>query len=113
MAFSSPTEASPRTGRRCTGTCAGPAAPDRVVAGLMGDGGLGMSIGEFETAVRLGLRGLVFVVVDNQASGYVKALQHSLYADRFQSVDSVPVDYARVAREFGLHAERVDDPAQL
>jgi acetolactate synthase I/II/III large subunit len=89
------------------------AAPDRVVAGLMGDGGLGMSIGEFETAVRLGLRGLVFVVVDNQASGYVKALQHSLYADRFQSVDSVPVDYARVAREFGLHAERVQDPAQL
>ena len=33
------------------------AAPDRIVAGLMGDGGLGMSIGEFETAVRLGLRG--------------------------------------------------------
>ena len=89
------------------------AAPDRVVAGLMGDGGLGMSIGEFETAVRLGLRGLVFVVVDNEASGYVKALQHSLFADRFQSVDSVPVDYARVAQEFGLHAERVDDPAQL
>jgi acetolactate synthase I/II/III large subunit len=89
------------------------AAPDRVVAGLMGDGGLGMSIGEFETAVRLGLRGLVFVVVDNQASGYVKALQHSLYADRFQSVDSVPVNYARVAQEFGLHAERVDDPTQL
>ena len=86
------------------------AAPDRVVAGLMGDGGLGMSIGEFETAVRLGLRGLVFVVVDNEASGYVKALQHSLYADRFQSVDSVSVDYARVAQEFGLHAERVDDP---
>jgi acetolactate synthase-1/2/3 large subunit len=89
------------------------AAPDRVVAGLMGDGGLGMSIGEFETAVRLGLRGLVFVVVDNEASGYVKALQHSLFADRFQSVDSVPVNYARVAQEFGLHAERVDDPTQL
>jgi acetolactate synthase I/II/III large subunit len=89
------------------------AAPDRVVAGLMGDGGLGMSIGEFETAVRLGLRGLVFVVVDNEASGYVKALQHSLYADRFQSVDSVSIDYARVAQEFGLHAERVEDPAQL
>jgi acetolactate synthase-1/2/3 large subunit len=89
------------------------AAPGRVVAGLMGDGGLGMSIGEFETAARLGLRGLVFVVVDNEASGYVKALQHSLYADRFQSVDSISVDYARVAREFGLHAERVDDPTQL
>jgi len=89
------------------------AAPERAVAGLMGDGGLGMSIGELETAVRLGLRGLVFVVVDNQASGYVKALQHSLYDDRFQSVDSVPVDYAAVAREFGLHAVRVEDPDDL
>jgi acetolactate synthase I/II/III large subunit len=89
------------------------AAGDRVVAGLMGDGGLGMSIGELETAVRLGLRGLVFVVVDNEASGYVKALQHSLYADRFQSVDSVPVNYARVAQEFGCHGERVEDPAEL
>lgn len=89
------------------------AAPDRAVAGLMGDGGLGMSIGELETAVRLGLPGLVFVVVDNQASGYVKALQHSLYDDRFQSVDSVHVDYARVAREFGLHAHRVEDPDEL
>jgi acetolactate synthase I/II/III large subunit len=89
------------------------AAGDRVVAGLMGDGGLGMSIGELETAVRLGLRGVVFVVVDNEASGYVKALQHSLYADRFQSVDSVPVDYARVAQEFGCHGERVEDPAEL
>jgi acetolactate synthase-1/2/3 large subunit len=89
------------------------AAGDRVVVGLMGDGGLGMSIGELETAVRLGLRGIVFVVVDNEASGYVKALQHSLYADRFQSVDSVPVDYGRVAQEFGCHGERVEDPADL
>jgi acetolactate synthase-1/2/3 large subunit len=55
----------------------------------------------------------VFVVVDNQASGYVKALQHSLYDDRFQSVDSVAVDYARVAREFGLDAVRVEDPDEL
>ncbi|MCW3062945.1 MAG: thiamine pyrophosphate-binding protein [Solirubrobacterales bacterium] len=89
------------------------AAPDRAVAALVGDGGLAMSIGELETAVRLGLDGLVFVVVDNQASGYVKALQHSLYDGRFQSVDSVDVDYSRVAREFGVHAERVEDPAAL
>jgi acetolactate synthase-1/2/3 large subunit len=89
------------------------AAPERAVAGLMGDGGLGMSIGELETAVRLGCKGLVFVIVDNQASGYVKALQHSLYEDRFQSVDSVAVDYARVAREFGLYARRVEEPDEL
>lgn len=87
-------------------------ADGRKVVGLVGDGGLGMSIGELETAVRLG-SDVVIVVVDNQASGYVKALQHALFEDRFQSVDCVPVDYAAVAAEFGLHAERVEDPALL
>jgi acetolactate synthase-1/2/3 large subunit len=87
-------------------------ADGRKVVGLVGDGGLGMSIGELETAVRLG-SDIVIVVVDNQASGYVKALQHALFEDRFQSVDCVPVDYAAVAAEFGLHAERVEDPALL
>lgn len=87
-------------------------ADGRKVVGLVGDGGLGMSIGELETAVRLG-SDVVIVVVDNQASGYVKALQHALFEDRFQSVDCVAVDYAAVASEFGLHAERVEDPALL
>jgi acetolactate synthase I/II/III large subunit len=87
-------------------------AEGRKVAGLCGDGGLGMSIGELETAVRLN-SDVVIVVVDNQASGYVKALQHALFEDRFQSVDCAPVDYARVAAEFGVQAERVEDPAQL
>jgi acetolactate synthase I/II/III large subunit len=82
------------------------------VVGLVGDGGLGMSIGELETAVRLNAD-VVIVVVDNQASGYVKALQHALFEDRFQSVDCAPVDYSRVAQEFGVHGERVEYPDEL
>lgn len=88
------------------------AAGGRKVVGLVGDGGLGMSIGELEAAVRLDAE-VVIVVVDNQASGYVKALQHALFEDRFQSVDCAPVDYSRVAAEFGVHGERVEAPDQL
>lgn len=88
------------------------AAGGRKVVGLVGDGGLGMSIGELEAAVRLNAD-VVIVVVDNQASGYVKALQHALFEDRFQSVDCAPVDYSRVASEFGVHSERVEAPDQL
>ena len=88
------------------------AAPDQTVVALTGDGGLGMSIGELETAVREKTP-IVVVVVDNQAQGYVKALQHALYEGRFQSADYHPVDYSIIAESFGLHGERVDNPDQI
>ena len=51
------------------------AAPDRPVVAISGDGGFNMTLGELETARRIG-SGLTVVVVNNAASGYVKALQH-------------------------------------
>ena len=61
------------------------AAPDRPVVALTGDGGFNMALGELETARRIGL-GFTVVVVNNAASGYVKALQHLMYGqDAYQS----------------------------
>ena len=54
------------------------AAPDRPVVALTGDGGFNMTIGDLETARRVGA-GLTMIVVNNAASGYVKALQHAMY----------------------------------
>jgi acetolactate synthase I/II/III large subunit len=88
------------------------AAPDRPVIGITGDGGLTMSIGEIETAVREHLP-VIIVVVDNEAQGYVKALQHSLYAGRYQSADFAPIDYARVANEMGAFGQRVTSPDEF
>ena len=87
-------------------------APDAPVVALTGDGGFNMSIGDLETARRLGL-GIVMVVVNNAASGYVKALQHAVFDGRYQSSDLVELDYAGIARAFGCRGIRVEDPAEL
>jgi acetolactate synthase-1/2/3 large subunit len=72
-------------------------APDRPIAALTGDGGLNMTLGELETAQRLGL-GFAVIVVNNAASGYVKALQHLMYgAGAYQSSDLSETDYAATA----------------
>ena len=88
------------------------AAPDRVVVALCGDNGFAMALAELETARRIGAP-VIAVIVDNQTLGYVKALQHSLYNDRFISVDFLDVDYGAVGRAFGCYGARVDDPDQL
>jgi len=89
------------------------AAPGRKVVGITGDGGFNMTIGELETARRLGLPFTLFVV-NNAASGYVKALQHAMYGGgNYQSSDLVELDYAKLAEGFGCHGIRVEDPAEL
>ena len=88
------------------------AAPDSPVVGLTGDAGFNMVLGELETARRLGL-GFTLAIVNNAASGYVKALQHSLYGGRYQSSDLSETHYANVARELGCQGIRVSEPAKL
>ena len=85
----------------------------RRVVGLTGDGGFNMVAGELETARRAGAP-FVLVVVNNAASGYVKALQHSVYGPgAYQSSDLSEIDYAAVARAYGCAGIRVEDPDDL
>ncbi len=88
------------------------AAPDRRVVGITGDGGLNMTIGELETARRCGAP-VVLLVVNNAASGYVKALQHMVFGGNYQSSDLIELDYARIAEDFGAKGIRVEDPGLL
>jgi acetolactate synthase-1/2/3 large subunit len=88
------------------------AAPDRAVVAISGDGGFNMMLGELETARRIGC-GLTIVVVNNAASGYVKALQHVMMGGRYQSADLVEMDYAAIARTMGCGGIRVEDPEAL
>ena len=87
------------------------AAPGKIVVGVTGDAGLNMTIGDLETARRVGAN-FILVVVNNAASGYVKALQHSMYG-AYQSSDLVEMNYAAVAQAMGCHGFRVEDPEQL
>ena len=88
------------------------AAPQTPVVAITGDGGFNMMLGELETARRAGV-GLTIVVVNNAASGYVKALQHAMFRGRYQSSDLVEMDYAAIARAMGCAGIRVEDPERL
>jgi acetolactate synthase I/II/III large subunit len=88
------------------------AAPTTPVVAITGDGGFNMMLGELETARRAGI-GLTIVVVNNAASGYVKALQHAMFRGRYQSSDLVEMDYAAIARAMGCGGIRVEDPEAL
>ncbi|SSW66228.1 Acetolactate synthase large subunit [Achromobacter veterisilvae] len=89
------------------------AAPGRQVVSLTGDGGCNMSLGELETAVRMGLA-FTLIVVNNAASGYIKALQHLMYGSgSYQSSDLAETNYANVARALGCNGIRVEDPAGI
>ncbi|MDX2205317.1 MAG: thiamine pyrophosphate-binding protein [Hyphomicrobiaceae bacterium] len=89
------------------------AGPKRRVVSLTGDGGFNMSMGDLETARRLGAN-FVAIVFNNAASGYVKALQHAVYgAGNYQSSDLVELNYADIAKGFGCLGIRVADPGKL
>ncbi|PLS21367.1 thiamine pyrophosphate-binding protein [Neptunicoccus cionae] len=86
---------------------------DAVVVGLTGDGGFNMVLGELETARRMKL-GVTVIVVNNAASGYVKALQHLMYGEgNYQSSDLAETNYAKLADAMGCHGIRVEDPAEI
>ena len=88
------------------------AAPDRPVVAISGDGGFNMTLGDLESARRIGC-GLTVIVVNNAASGYVKALQHAMMGGRYQSADLNEMDYAAIARAMGCGGIRVEDPEAL
>jgi acetolactate synthase-1/2/3 large subunit len=88
------------------------AAPNRPVVAISGDGGFNMTLGDLETAQRIGC-GLTAIVVNNAASGYVKALQHTMMRGRYQSADLKEMDYAAIARTMGCGGIRVEDPEAL
>ena len=87
--------------------------PKRRVVSLTGDGGFNMSMGDLETARRVGAN-FVTIIFNNAASGYVKALQHAVFGEgQYQSSDLVEMDYSQIAKGFGCHGIRVTDPEKL
>jgi hypothetical protein len=72
-----------------------------------------VTLGEIETARRLGLTFTV-IVVNNAASGYVKALQHLVYgAGSYHASDLSETNYAEAAKVLGCNGIRVEEPGQL
>lgn len=88
------------------------ARPAAKVVAVMGDGSFGFTVGELETALRHRLP-ITFVVVANDAYGWIKAGQKSGYGARYYSVDFGSTDHAAVASAYGIKSWRVEDPRTL
>ncbi|MEO5336270.1 MAG: thiamine pyrophosphate-binding protein [Magnetospirillum sp. WYHS-4] len=82
------------------------AAPERLVVGVCGDGGFGMTGIELATAMQSGAA-MVVLVMDNGMYGTVRMHQERGYPGRSIGTDLTSPDFAALARAHGAHAETV------
>ncbi len=89
------------------------AKPDKQVISISGDGSFMMNIQDLETAVRLGLSNLIFVIANNSAWGMLKSGQKMYISKHYIDVDLPNFDYAKCAEGFGCYGEVVTDPNEI
>ncbi|MFX0049169.1 MAG: thiamine pyrophosphate-binding protein [Candidatus Hermodarchaeota archaeon] len=89
------------------------AKPDRQVISISGDGSFMINIQDLETAVRLGLKDLIFVVANNSAWGMLKSGQKLYVNKHYIDVDLPDFDFAKCAEGFGCYGEIVSDPKEI
>ena len=87
-------------------------APARLVVAFTGDGGLGMTLAEIETAARLRLR-IAVVVFNDAALSLIKIKQRAAGQGGAEAVDFGPVSYARAAQALGAAAATVSTEKDL
>src|SRR5699024_2035912 len=88
------------------------ANPDRIVVSFSGDGGYMMTMQEFETAVRFNIS-ILAIVVNNSIFGTIRSHQEGKFPGRVFGTDLSNPDFARVAKNFGGHGERVEKNADF
>jgi pyruvate dehydrogenase (quinone) len=85
------------------------AHPDRPVIAFIGDGGLTMLMGELATCVKYRLP-VKIVVVKNNSLGQIKWEQMVFLGNPEYACELQPIDFAGVARAFGMASFVIDDP---
>src|SRR5262249_38070156 len=87
------------------------AHPGRKVVAFVGDGGLTMLIGELATCVKYGLDVKV-IVIKNNSLGQIKWEQMVFLGNPEYACELQPIDFAAVARGFGIPGFSVDDASR-
>jgi pyruvate dehydrogenase (quinone) len=85
------------------------AYPGRQVIAFVGDGGLTMLLGELATCAKYGLD-IKLIVIKNNSLGQIKWEQMVFLGNPEYACDLQPIDFAAVARGFGITGLSVDDP---
>ena len=87
--------------------------PDKQVIAICGDGSFMINIQDLETAVRLGMKNLIFVIGNNSCWGMIKSCQVVDFNSRFIDVDLPYCNFGRIAESFGCYGEEVVDPNEI
>ncbi len=87
------------------------AHPERQVIAFVGDGGLSMLLGELATCVKYQLD-VKIIVIKNNVLGQIKWEQMVFLGNPEYVCELQPIDFATVARGFGIPSFTIDDPAQ-
>ena len=88
------------------------AHPDSTVFAMGGDGSFHFNCGELETYSRLDLN-IKMIVFCNNVFGWIKGETKHVYHSDFFATNFGHVDYAGVARAFGVKAYKIDDPCKI
>ncbi|WP_158266739.1 thiamine pyrophosphate-binding protein [Alsobacter soli] len=88
------------------------AQPGKDVIAIVGDGSLGMSMGDMETAVREKAP-FTLVVMNDMAYGNIKQEELHFHGQRYIGVDFGDVDYTGIAKCMGGNGEKVTNPGEL
>ena len=94
------------------GIAAALAEPGRQVVVISGDGAFGINAMEVDSAKRHDAK-VVFIIANNAAWNIERLDQEMNYEGRVAGTTLAYSDYAAMARAFGLHGERVEEPADL
>ena len=89
------------------------AKPDTQVVAIAGDGAFMFNVQDLETAVRLGLKNLIYIIANNNAWGSMKSFQKFSKNKHYIDVDFSGFNYAKCAEGFGCYGESVTDPAEI
>lgn len=85
---------------------------EAIVIGVTGDGGLLMTLGEISTAVEQKSNIKIIVMNDRQYT-MIKNIQRSRHKYPPFQVDIITPNFAEIAKSFGVHGIRIEDPKDL
>ena len=88
------------------------AYPEQEVYVMLGDGSLGMTMADIETAARCNLPIFIFLMNDT-AFGNIRQEEKYLFGDRYNGVEFSDVDYVELAKAMGCEAQRINKASEL
>lgn len=87
-------------------------APHREVVGIIGDGGIQMTIQELGTIMQSEVA-VKILILNNQFLGMVRQWQQLFHDKRYSFVDIQSPDYVQVAKGYRIKGQRVDERKDL